>query len=395
MNAGGTLAAGAVGVFHHFTNVTLNGGRFALNGRQINVGSLSGAGVVDFGAGGALNVMNLSDATFAGTSAGTGTLTKSAASAWTLSGPFAVSGNVTVSGGSLILAHAQALQGTPKVSVEIGGSLVYATTATVPYEIAIDGSGTTGVNGAVQVIGGNVTFAGPFAATGFDGMVGVTAPHVLTWTGPITVSNLHIGGTGTAVFGSAGYAIPLIRIGINPINAPAGSPTVRPGVAGALTAFNLYVGAGATFDLNGFDQTANYVSGDGTIAIGAKTLTIQNSSTFDGTLTGTGAIDASGQQLNVTGTSTFNGTVTAESFANRGTLPASVHATGSTMTLLPNSVTGAVSVDPGVFLIAGAADTPGGLTTGNLNAPAGTFMSAYVQTATTITVHGTVTLAGS
>jgi autotransporter-associated beta strand protein len=395
VNAGGTLSTGANGVFSYFTKVALNGGTFGLNGKTITLGELSGNGVFNFGNNGVLEILNTADATFAGTSSGTGTLTKSGSSAWTLSGPFAVSGVVTVSGGTLVVANDQALSTTPRVDVGIGAALRYAVAATVPYQISIKGSGTTGVDGAVQVLGGHVTFAGPFGANDFDGMVRVDAPHVLTWTGPLTLPTLHVGGSGTVVFGSAGNNIPHIGIGINPMNVPAGPTTVRPGVAGALGPFNLKVAAGATFDLNGFDQTVNYVQGEGTIAIGAKKLTIQNSSTFDGSFTGAGTIDASGQQLNVTGASTFTGSVTTRAFGNSGTLPASVHATDDTLTLLPNSVTGAVTMGAGVFLIAGD-DTvaAAGVNTGNLELPADAFLSAWIHNGTTITVNGTVTLVG-
>jgi autotransporter-associated beta strand protein len=394
VNAGATLAAGAAGALQGSTHVALNGGVLALNSLTIMLGTVSGNGTVAFGTNGTLQLTGTTDATFAGTSTGTGSLIKSGIGAWTLSGPFAASGQVSITGGSLILAHAQALQGTPKVTVALGASLIYAAAATVPYEIAIDGSGSTGVNGAVQVLGGNVTFTGPFSAADFFSLLRVDAPHVMTLAGPLTFPSLYVGGSGTLLFGTAGHDIPFMGIGINSNNVPVGSTTVRPGVAGALGPVWLKVGAGATFDLNGFDQTATFVQGEGTIAIGAKTLTTQNSTQFEGVFTGTGTIDATGTSLSVSGTSTFNGTVTAASFENQGTLPASVHVTDITMRLMPNSVTGPVSVAPGVFLIAGDADTPGGVTTGDLHAPADAIVSAYLQAATTITVHGTVTLGG-
>ena len=394
VNAGGALAAGANGVFGFFTKVALNGGTFALNGRTMLVGALSGNGVVAFGTNGGLQVANETDATFAGTSTGTGTLLKSGFGALTLSGPFAVTGNVTINGGTLVVAHDQALAATPRVDVGTGGALAYAVAATVPYQISFEGAGPAENAGAVQVLGGNVTFSGPFGSGGFDGTVRVNAPHVLTWTSAITAPVLHVLGSGAAVFAASGHTFSLLRIGLTAItNTPAGPTTVRPGVAGALNGIDLFVAAGSTFDLNRFDHTVKYVLGGGTIAVGARTLTIQTSSMFDGIFTGTGTIDASGQSLNVTGASTFTGSVTANNFSNSGTLPASVHVTGDTLRLLPNSVTGALTMAPGVILIAGDTNTAAGVTTGNLNFPAGAQMSAYMHT-TTMMVNGTVTLGG-
>jgi autotransporter-associated beta strand protein len=394
VNAGATLTAGAPGVFNTSTEVVLNGGTFGLDSRQVVVRSLTGNGVVDYGTNGGLHVVPTVDGTFGGTSTGTGVLAKSGDKAWTLTNAFASTGNVSVFGGKLILAHAQALQPTPRVNVSSGASLVYATASTVPYMVSIFGAGTTGVDGAVQVLGGNVTFAGAFGAGNTENLVRVDAPHVLTWTGPLVVPVLQIGGSGTAVFGTAGYAIPLLRVGIGPLNQPVGPTTVRPGVAGALMPFVLQVGAGSTFDLNGFDQTLSHVSGPGTVAIGTRTLTMQASSTFAGSFTGTGTIDASGKGLSVTGTSTFSGSITAGTFSNGGTLPASVQVTDANATLLPNSVTGPITVASDVFLFVGDPDIAGGATSGNVNLPAGAFMFAYLQSGTTMTVQGTVTLAG-
>jgi autotransporter-associated beta strand protein len=397
VNAGATLMAGAPGVFDTFTEVVLNGGNFALNSRQVIVRSLTGNGVVDYGTGGGLHVVPTVDGTFAGTSTGTGVLAKSGDKAWTLTNAVGATGNVSVFGGKLILAHAQALQPTPRVNISAAASLVYAVAATVPYQVSIFGAGTTGADGAVQVLGGDVTFTGMFGAGNANGLARVDAPHVLTWTGPMFVPTLHIGGTGAAVFGAAGYAIPLLRIGVNALNEPAGPATVRPGVAGALAPLDVYVGAGATFDLNGFDLTVSDVSGTGTVAIGARTLTMLQASTFDGSFTGTGAIDASAAGLVVNGTSTFSGTVTAGLFSNGGTLPASVHVTDSNMTLLANSVTGPISVasGPEVFLFIGSEQgAAAGATSGNVNLPASAFTGAYVHNAAALTVHGTVTLAG-
>jgi hypothetical protein len=395
VEADATLAAGAAGVFHLSTEVVLNGGTFELNGFSTTVGSLSGNGVLAFGTNGALTTANTAAVIFAGTSTGTGTLTKTGGGALTLASALVVTGDVTVSSGTLILAHPQALATTPKVTISFGAGLFYTVPAAPAYQLEILGAGPAG-DGAVHVFGGDVTFNGPIGTSGgFDSTIRVSAPHTLTFMGPVTAPVLSIVGSGAAVFGSTGHALSALYIGATPVtNTVTGPTTVRFAAANALGGpFQLKVHTGSTFDLNGFDLTVTSVTGAGTVAIGSRTLTIQNGAQFDGIFTGAGAIDASGQSLSVTGTSTFTGSVTAASFANSGTLPASVHATGDTLRLLPNSVTGALTMGAGVFLIVGDDETAAGVTTGNLNLPAGAIMSAYLHT-TTMTVHGTVTLAG-
>ena len=395
VNAGGTFAAGANGVFNSSTKVVLNGGTFGVNGKTVTLGSLSGTGVVAFGTNGSLHVSTQTEITLAATSTGTGTFRKSGA-ALTLSGPFAVTGNVTLSSGPLIIAHNQALVGTPRVTVNSPGSLRYMVAATVPYQVIYNGTGGAEDAGAVQVLGGDVTFTGPFGPGGFHDVIRVNAPHVMTWASPITTSTLQVLGTGTAVFGAANNTLTLLRIGLTPFaNTPTGPTTVKVGVAGALNPFDVTIGVGSTFDLNGFDQTVKYLGGDGTMAIGAQKLTVQSGSQFPGILTGTGSIDVTGDRLELSGTSTFSGTVTAKRFGNSGTLPASVHVTEDSLFLLPNSVTGPVSVAPTATLNPGGNPfTAGTATSGSVTVPAGARYAAEVHNQPLLKVNGTVTLGG-
>jgi autotransporter-associated beta strand protein len=396
VNAGGGLAAGAAGVFSTFTKVVLNGGTFAPNGNSVLVGALSGSGVVAFGTNGALQVSMTTDATLAATSTGTGTFTKSGGGVLTLTNAFAVTGNVNVNGGSLVIAHDQALLPTPRVNVAYGGMLKYAVAATVPYRVSYMGTGNAETAGSVQVLGGDVTFSGQFGTDGFHEAVRVNAPHTMTWTGSITAITLHVMGTGIAVIGGSGHTTTLLRTGATPItNTNVGPTTVKVGAAGALPPVDIMVNEGSTFDLNGFDQTLKYVGGMGTVAIGAKKLTIQTGSQFDGIFTGNGTIDSTGERLELSGLSTFSGSVTSHRFSNSGTLPASVHVTEEQVYLLPNSVTGPVSVDPGVFFIPGGDPfTAGTATTGSISVPAGATFSTQVHNAAVLKVNGTVTLGG-
>jgi autotransporter-associated beta strand protein len=400
VNAGARLTAGENGLFGMSADVVLNGGTFALEGRQITVRSLSGNGVLAFGTNGWLLTSNTTDATFAGTSTGTGMLTKGGAGALTLSGALAVSGGVTINGGTLILAHAQALAATPKITILYGAALAYTVGATPAYPIELNGGGPAG-DGTVQVLGGDVTFTGELdTSSGFESLVRVSAPYTVTFNGPVDAPVLSIVGSGTAVFASTGNPLDALYIGKTPVtNAVVGPTTVRFANANALGApFQLQVAAGSTFDLNGFDQTVVSMTGEGTVAIGARTLTIEGGSLFEGSLTGTGAIVALPDQgLQFSGTSTFTGTVTAAAISNAGTLPATLHATNDRLILYPNSVSGPVSVAdvPNIFVLVGDEPSATGVMVGGLDLPASAFMSAYVHNEAMMTVNGAVKLAGA
>lgn len=70
------------------------------------------------------------------------------------------------------------------------------------------------------------------------------------------------------------------------------------------------VNAGATLDLNGFDQTVNNLSGAGTIALGSATLTVNHAAdgVFDGVIGGTGGLAKTGAgSLTLTRDQTYGG----------------------------------------------------------------------------------------
>lgn len=97
------------------------------------------------------------------------------------------------------------------------------------------------------MLGGNVTFTGLFGVGGFNGMIRVNAPHVMTWTGTLSAPSLNVVGSGTGVIAGAGHFLPDLRIGVTPLtNTAAGPTTVRPGTA-ARTEFDLTVHTGSTF----------------------------------------------------------------------------------------------------------------------------------------------------
>jgi autotransporter family porin len=74
--------------------------------------------------------------------------------------------------------------------------------------------------------------------------------------------------------------------------------TLLAGAANVIAASSqLAVSAGATFDLNGFDQQANNLTGAGNVALGGATLTANNTANtvFNGTIAGDGSLNKAGQ----------------------------------------------------------------------------------------------------
>lgn len=75
----------------------------------------------------------------------------------------------------------------------------------------------------------------------------------------------------------------------------------------------LAIAAGATFDLNGFDQQANNLAGAGSVTLGGASLTANNNadSTFAGVIGGSGSVSKTGAgTLTLTGDNTFSGPTT-------------------------------------------------------------------------------------
>ncbi|HLG00629.1 MAG TPA: autotransporter-associated beta strand repeat-containing protein, partial [Acidimicrobiia bacterium] len=106
----GTLRIGAADRIADASALNVTGGTFALNGFNEAVGSLQGTGGTVSLGGNTLTVTQGSSQTFAGVIAGAGgALTKTGASSLTLSGNNTYTGATTVSAGTLLLSHANAL----------------------------------------------------------------------------------------------------------------------------------------------------------------------------------------------------------------------------------------------------------------------------------------------
>ena len=144
-------------------------------------------------------------------------------------------------------------------------------------------------------------------ALSFDFMPTAGVPFApmdkVTYNGQVTgTAGLKLNGPGTLILGAA--------------NTFSGDVvltqgTLELGAVGALPAGSpLNIAAGATLNLAGFAATLGKLEGAGSIALGAASLSVAQSSnsTYSGAITGTGGLAKSGSgMLTLTGTHTFTG----------------------------------------------------------------------------------------
>jgi autotransporter-associated beta strand protein len=258
----GTLVAGSATAFAA-TNVTINGGILDLGGltiaNAVNVagGELTGGTI-------AVSQVTPTSGKVSATLAGTGSLTKSGNSVFTLSGANTYQGGTTVAAGTLVATNAAAF-GTGVVTVT-GGTLDL---------------GSLAIANNLTLQGGALTNAAAFA-----GLATVPATKVFTL-------NTDLGGTlnvlGTVDFVSGSYA-GLTGTGLVKRSTPGltlSSPTAFAGTfkvlaggvvsitnAGALGTGTIAI-AGGTVDLNGLSLTNTItLAGGGSILNSAADLVI-------------------------------------------------------------------------------------------------------------------------
>ncbi|EWY39248.1 Hemolysin-type calcium-binding protein [Skermanella stibiiresistens SB22] len=260
-------------------------GILTLSSAAETIGALSGAGTVALGAN-ALTVSQSGDTTFSGTIGGTGSLTKSGTATLTLSGGNSYSGTTTVSAGTLVAAHANAL-GTTAGGTSVSSGAALGLQGGITIAEAITGLAGTGVSsgGALVNVGGDNTLSGTVTLTG--------AATVTTATG----TTLTIGG---ALSGGA-FAL-----------AKAGAGTL------ALTNTGNEAGltAGASVTAGTLAVTEDDALVGGTVTLNGGKLQVKGASTYDNAidLAGAGEIEAipgaGGAQATLSGVISGSGTLT-------------------------------------------------------------------------------------
>ena len=254
-----------------------------------SIGSLSGVGAVAIGPGTILTTGSDNPSTsFSGTLSGLGSgLTKVGTGTFTLSGTGTYTGDTWVEDGTLAVSGGSAISDQSAVYL-----LTPATFAVVTDETI--GSITGG--GAVSLTG-NLTQGGNNASTSLSGSVSGAGQLVKTGTGTLVLSGMNTNTGGVSV--------------------EQGMVDLWGGQAVADTAI-LSVSSGASARVMS-TETVGGISGNGTIVVGANTISIAGGglSNFGGVLAGTGSLVKSGSgRLVFSGANTLSGPIQI----NAGTL---------------------------------------------------------------------------
>jgi autotransporter-associated beta strand protein len=346
--------------------------------------------------------------TMSGTGAlGANTLTvANTANIITLSGVISGSGGITRNGtgGALILSAANTYTGVTTISAGTLQTGVINATANSSAVTLADTSGAIfNLNGFNQTItnlsgggasGGNITLG---TAT-----LSVNQATPLTYAGVISGVGGNLTKTGSATLTLTGTNI---YTGVTTISAG----TLQTGVVNAIansSAVTLANTSGVVFNLNGFNQAINNLSGGGAsggnITLGTATLTLNQSSalTYAGVVSGAGGslTKIGSATLILTGSNTYDGgtTVTAGTLQASGTnLPSggtlSVGVSG-TLALTGGTVTGLLNNAGNVNTAGIITPAASSLNSGTISISSGgelTIPSSFTSAAGTIITNGT------
>ncbi|CAD6562021.1 hypothetical protein LMG27952_07658 [Paraburkholderia hiiakae] len=408
-----------------------------------------------------LTVSGSNDLTLDGAISGTGGLTKNGATTLALTGANTYSGGTQVNAGTLAL-ESDLAAGTGAITLENGTTLALADGLHVSNDLVIHGATT------LEVASGTATESGTLSGSG-SYVIGGAGTLLLTGdnsalTGAVSLSgatltlgdNNAIGNASLSLTGSAGVnyvsgttitnAISVANGATLDANVAAGSSATQSGMlsgAGALdksgtgtltlTNANTYTGAttisagalllsgagsiaqssgvadNGTLDIAATTAGTSITSltGSGTVALGAQTLTLTNASgTFSGAIGGTGGLSVSGGTATLSGANTYTGNTTiaggstlalsgAGSIAqsadviNNGTLD--VSGTSGSATVQNLTGTGSVNIGAQNLTLANASGTFSGAIggTGGLSVSGGTATLSGTNTYT-----GNTTIAG-
>jgi fibronectin-binding autotransporter adhesin len=291
-------------------------GTFGLNGVDVAIGSLSGAGQVQLGSGTLTAGGDNSSTSFTGVISGSGGLTKTGTGALTLSGVNTYTGTTTVSAGTLLnsgtLAGPVVNQALFTSTGVVDGSLTNSGTANLAGRLngAIDNSGVlnlTGVNTGIGAV--TQTAAGLFALNGFDTTFGSLSGLGSLDLGSATLTT-NGDGSSTNMGGSISGTGGLIKIGdgeltLSNVNTFTGLTTVSAGTLTLAASAGLYgdVQNDATFRTSGF-IIGNLVNND----------TVEASGSLNGSIVNNGSISLTSNLYSVqdftqaaTGSLTLNG----------------------------------------------------------------------------------------
>ena len=328
------------------------GATFSVNDFDETIGSLAGAGAVNFGTLATASLTSGGDNTstaFSGVLSGTGDFIKTGTGTQTLSGANTSIGIVFINAGVLSIS-ADTNLGDPTSTLDFGGGTLQLTSAmTIARAINLSTTGTidtSGVNSTISsVIGGIGTLTKISAGT-------LSLTGVNTYTGDTLVS----GGT------------------------------LSVGATGVIASANVSVSSGATLSIvsGGAISTSTVLTADGAVSFNSATATI---GTLNGASTGVTTLNSTNLTVN---DGTFAGVL--QNGASAGALTKT--STGILTLTGANTFTGATSVNLGTLAL-GSGGSLGGtiVTVGSGTTPTASSGNAILQINGNYTI-GTTTLGG-
>ncbi|MBT3374776.1 MAG: hypothetical protein HN406_04215, partial [Lentisphaerae bacterium] len=334
----GTLKLGADNALSDSTAVTVAGGAtLDLDGNSDTVASLAGAGDVALGTG-TLTTGDANDTTLSGVMSGSGGLTKVGSGTFTLSGANTYTGATAVDDGTLKLGASDVLSNSTATTV--------AASKTLDLDGNSDTIGSLAGAGNVMLGVGTLTAGASNASTTFSGIISGSGGLAKSGNGTFTISGANTYTGVTTV--SAGT----LQLGASDVIADSSDVSVA-----------------GTLDLDGNSDTVGALSGNGSITLGAGTLTAGDgaNTTFGGVISDNGGLTKTGAgTLTLSGVNTYTGatTITGGTLSVTGSLANTAVAvnTGTTLkgtgTIVGTVTSTGGTVAPGV--------SPGTLTTGSI-----------------------------
>ena len=311
---------------------TLNFGA-AAGSSAAAAGTLKAASVV-FGSGTGEIVFNHTSTglTFDPAISGNGTV-NNVAGTTILTGNNTYTGGTIISGGTVSISSDANLGGSLAVLTLNGGTLATTADITSSRDVVLGSGGGTisTASGTTLTLNGIVSGTGSLTKTG-NGTLLLNAVNTYTGATYIQAGTLTLGGSNAAR--DISYDGPItgegqvVKTGSGMIvlnstgNTYSGQTTISEGIvrAGVANSFSpnstvvLDNVAGATLDLNNFNQTIAGLSGGGTtggfVTLGSGTLTVAQTTdaTYAGVISGTGGLILTGSgTLSLTGNNTYTG----------------------------------------------------------------------------------------
>ncbi len=375
--AGGTLRAGnaalASTVFGTAASTTVNSGAtLDLNDLNVSIHNLQGAGALQTGSKNS-QTTTVEGGQFGGVISGAGKLVKTGTDTLTLTGTNTYGGGTTISAGTLQIGNG-GTKGSISGNIVDNGVLQFNRSDDIAYAGGISGTGSLTKSGAgkltltgTNTYDGGTTISAGTLQVGNGGTTGSIAGNitnnaalVFNRSDSYTVAG-DIDGTGSLTDSGAGT---LILAGTN---SYTGGTTI---------------GKGATLQVGNGDKSGTLTGA--VTANGNLVFDRSDDSGFTGTVSGAGSLTKNGAgELEITGANTYTG----NTWVNGGTLrvnntSGSATGTGSVQvgsgaTLAGGgTISGAVTVADGGSLAPG--NSPGTLTTGDLNLANGSFLNYHL-----------------